>query len=359
MTRRRPVSDPGPEFVPANHPAGLDTALQWAVDAIQVGRWVAMRDLLAGTGSRWALRTSRSQVLAAAAAGSHVVRHWLDEEPESTDAQMMQARVSAELVLRAHRQGRSALEDLAAQARAAAMIAHRAYPEDPVPVICLLALASADPEQRIEAHRMPPPANEFLPTGPWRLLRAVAERDPFNREAHHRMMQVLLTSTSGGQGAALSFSQWAWSRIPARSTSALLVLPLHAHAEHYRAKRQNAHADAGVGHMHWRMDFVRSCTSRALRWWFEYSELVELSAVDLNHLAHALWADRQFEQAARVFQTIGPHATAAPWIHVANTAGDRYSGTQEFAKARSQCLRIAADRDTPRAGPQRYPPRHP
>lgn len=356
MSRRRVAADPVPAFTPAFHPAGLDTALQWAVDAIRVGHWLPMRDLMATTGTRWGLRTARSQVLASAAAGSHVVRQWLDEEPGSTDALLMQARVSTELVLRAYRQGHGGIDDLAAQARTAAMAAHQASLADPVPLICLLALASTDPGQFNQAHRMPPPANEFLPDGPWRLLGALVERDGFNREGHHRMLQVLLNSRSGGQAAALSFAQWVWSRIPADSASALLVLPLHAHAEHYRAKRQQGLPDAGVGAMHWRTDSVRSYADRALVRWFEFSDLVDLSAVDLNHLAHALWADRRYDQAARVFQTIGPHATPAPWIHVANTAGDRHSGTEEFGKARAQSLRITAGTAGPRAGPGVMPP---
>ncbi|WP_433892734.1 hypothetical protein [Streptomyces sp. CA-111067] len=353
MTRRRGAADPVAEFVPVFHPAGLDTALQWAVEAVRVGHWKPMRDLLAETGRHWGLRTSRSQVLGSAAAGTHVVRQWLEEEPGSVDALVMHARVNTELVLRAYRQGHGGIEDLAVQAREAALSANRTYPADPVPLVCLLALATTDPHQFIKAHQMPPPENEFLPTGPWRLLHALVERDAFNREGHHRMMQVLLRSRSGGHAAALDFAQWVWSRVPGESASALLVLPLHALAEHYRAKREQGLPDAGVGAMHWRTDTVRAYTDRALRCWFEYSGRVELSAVDLNHLAHALWAARKFGQAARVFQTIGPHATPAPWIHVANTAGDRYSATQEFARARGQCLSIAGGDAAPRAGPTR------
>jgi hypothetical protein len=352
VTRRR-AGDSAAEFVPVFHPAGLDTALQWAADAIKVGHWMPMRDLLATTDRHWGLRTSRSQVLGSAAAGTHVVRQWLNEEPGNTDALMMHARVSTELVLRAYRQGHNVIEDLAVQARTVAIAAHRAYPADPVPLVCMVALASTDPGQRVAEHRMEPPPWEFLPTGPWRLLDAVTERDPFNREAHHRMMQVLVRSRSGGQGAALTFAQWVWSRIPADSASALLVLPLHTHAEHYRAKRQHGTPDTGVGQMHWHKDYLRSCTNRALAWWFASTAPAELSAVDLNHLAHALWADRQYAPAAQVFQVIGPHATPSPWIHVADIAGDAYSGSREFSKARRQCLQIAGDPGPARAEPHR------
>lgn len=49
----------------APHPAGLDGELQAALDEVRIGRWVAMGDLLAKTGTLWELRTSRSLVLGA------------------------------------------------------------------------------------------------------------------------------------------------------------------------------------------------------------------------------------------------------------------------------------------------------
>ncbi|MEV0372680.1 hypothetical protein AB0I10_23090 [Streptomyces sp. NPDC050636] len=46
------------------------------------------RDLLARTGTHWALHTSRSQVLSAVAAGSNVVGAWLAEEPHCADGRI-------------------------------------------------------------------------------------------------------------------------------------------------------------------------------------------------------------------------------------------------------------------------------
>lgn len=194
-----------------------------------------------------------------------------------------------------------------------------------------------------------------MPPGPWRLLRGATDRDAFNREAHHRTLQVLANSRSGGQVAALSFAQWVHSRIPSGSASALLMLPLHAHAMHYRSKVDQGTPDAGFGQMHWRTDVVRTYADRALHGWFAHSVPVELSAVDLNHLAHALWADRRYHEAAAVFEVIGPHATTTPWIHVANIPGDRDSGVAEFVRARSRCLAIAGGTGKPRAGPGHRP----
>ncbi|MFJ6946775.1 hypothetical protein ACISU4_19345, partial [Streptomyces wuyuanensis] len=67
-------------FRPVYHPAGHDDALRAALQDLRTGRWVAMRDLLADTRDP-SLWTQRTQVLAAVAAGSDVVRAWRTEEP--------------------------------------------------------------------------------------------------------------------------------------------------------------------------------------------------------------------------------------------------------------------------------------
>lgn len=86
------------------HPAGLDEELRTVVEEVQAGRWMAMRDLLARSGPTSGLRTARTQVLAAVAAGSDVVETWCGEEPQSPDALVMRARVAVERALRASRQ---------------------------------------------------------------------------------------------------------------------------------------------------------------------------------------------------------------------------------------------------------------
>jgi hypothetical protein len=60
---------------------------------------MSMRALLADT-TEWWQWTQRTQVLAAAAAGTDVVRAWLAEEPESVPAAVMWARVAVERALR-------------------------------------------------------------------------------------------------------------------------------------------------------------------------------------------------------------------------------------------------------------------
>ncbi|WUH92649.1 hypothetical protein OG900_22755 [Streptomyces sp. NBC_00433] len=331
----------------APHPAGPDGELRAALEEVRIGRWVAMRDLLAKTRTRWELRTSRSQVLAAAAARSHVVREWLLDDPSGADALMMRARVGTERVLRAHRSGRDGTAELAVEARTAVWAAARAAPDDPVPWVCLLALAQVDPRQLEPEHRMPAP-EEMLPPGPWRLLAEVQRRDPYNREAHHRALQFLLNARSGGSAPALNFAHWVGGWVPLESASALLVLPLYAYAQHYRDKRERGRYDA-IGRAQWTREPLINDVQRALVGWFERSVPAERSVLDLNHLAHALWAGRRYAEAAEVFDAIGRYATAQPWSLVAAEPGDPQSGVEEFLKARRQCLAVAGPA---RAGPR-------
>ena len=70
---------------PTHDPAGHDAALLAALQDLRTALWMAMRGLLTDTvqSRQW---TQRTQVLAAAAAGTDVVRAWLAEEPEGVPA---------------------------------------------------------------------------------------------------------------------------------------------------------------------------------------------------------------------------------------------------------------------------------
>jgi hypothetical protein len=220
-------------------------------------------------------------------------------------------------------------------------------PGDPVPWVCRLALAQVDPQQRVREHRVAPP-DRMLPPGPWGLLREVWRRDLYNREGHHRMLQTLLAVPVGGPAAGLNFTHWVKSWVPWQSGSALLVLPLYAYAQHYRDKRERGRYDA-IGRAQWTREPLIDAVQRALQGWFELSDPVERSVLDLNYLAHALWAGRRYEDAARVFHAINRSATSQPWSLVAAESGDPRSGAEEFDKARRQCLAVAGP---PRAGPR-------
>jgi hypothetical protein len=331
------------DWRPAYHPAGHDTALRASLEEVQAGRWMAMRDLLAHTGADWALRTARSQVLGAAAARSNVVALWRAEEPGNVNALVMHARVLVEQALQAHRAEAlvgASLAELERHAREACWVAGNAVPADPVPWVCLLALAQLDVRAVRPEHRLTPPG-PMLPVGPWGLLRGAHERDPGNREAYHRMLQVLHARQGKTGGDAAHFVNWTVSW--ARSGSPLLVLPLYAQTEQYRIQGDRGRVSRGLLRQ-WASGRLGD-VERALHGWCEVSAPARRSLLDLSHVAHGLWAAARFAEAWPVFEALGPYATRVPWDCTADAPG---GGERDLLWARAQC-RAAAERGRPRS----------
>ncbi|MEY9846141.1 hypothetical protein ABH940_003226 [Streptacidiphilus sp. BW17] len=320
---------------PVYHPAGRDDALRAALEDLQAGRWMATRELLSETGTNWGLRSARSQILAAAAVRSDVLGAWLMEEPESANAVVMQARVAVERALRAHRHGRAQTGSLEQRAREWCWRAAQLAPQDPVPWVCLLALAQVDEQQARPEHYAASP-ERLLPPGPWGLLGEAHRLDPCNREAFHRMLRFWLSRPGGSVGASIDFVRWVVSWAPVGS--ALLVLPLHAYAEHFRRQRERVPADPLLRRL-WTRDHIARDAERALHLWFDETTSQPRLALDLNHLAHALSAAHRPQDAARVFDAIGPYATRLPWAHMAD---DPALAEREFAWARSQAWAAVA-----------------
>ncbi|MEU5719316.1 hypothetical protein AB0G71_26830 [Streptomyces sp. NPDC020403] len=329
------------DFRPVYHPAGHDHALRAALQDLRTGRWLSMRDLLESTPD-WAQWTQRTQVLATAAAGSDAVRAWLAEEPRSVAATVMHARVVVERAVRAHRENHARAQELWQQAWEGCRSAAHASPADPVPWVCLLALSQLDERQRLEEHRVPPPGPMLFP-GPWGLLAEAHRRDPFNREAYHRMLQfVYARAASGTLSEAVNFVQWAASSAP--EGSPLHVLPLYVRVERYR--RERGHEKALD--LHWVTEDGERDAQRALRAWFDGTDPATQSLLDLNQLAHALWGSLRFAEAAPVFRALGPYYTSVPWVYRTRAASDPAGAEEVFLRARSRCL--AAERD-PGRGP--------
>ncbi|RZB14631.1 hypothetical protein StrepF001_37250 [Streptomyces sp. F001] len=321
---------------PAYDPAGPDSALRTALQEVRTGRWMSMRTLLAATAT-WGQWTQRTQILAAAAAGTDVVRAWLAEEPDSVPAAVMQARVGVERALRAARDDHRRTQELWHEAWLASDTASRAAPHDPVPWVCLLALARLDREQRWDEHRVAPP-EPMLPPGPWGLLAQAHKRDPYNREAHHRMVQFLYArSASGRLAEAVGFAHWAADGAP--PGSALHVLPLYVRVERYR---RAGGRDAALD-LHWVAEDATREARRAFQGWFELTTAAERSPLDLNHLAHALWGALQFPEAARVFDAIGPYYAPLPWACRTSDPADHAQAVDVFLQARARS-RSAAQR---------------
>ncbi|MFD6995057.1 hypothetical protein ACFWA5_01985 [Streptomyces mirabilis] len=327
------------------HPAGHDDDLGVALVELQAGRWRAARELLLGTGTHWALRTSRTQLLAVAAARSDVVGVWLEEEPGSYDAQLMSARVAVERALRAHRQQHPHTFEFETRARREALLAARRAPHDPVPWVCLVALAQIDTRQLRQEHRMRP-GEPMLPSGPWGLLYEVNQRDPYNREAYHRVLQFML-ALEGPRGASLAsvfdFGRSVASQRPVGSP--LLLLPAYAQIE----QRRQSRADP-LWRRQWAQESTLDYTLTAFHDWFHKAPAGQLSVADLNLLAYALWAGHQYLEAAEVFKAMGPYAAREPWASAHDGAAGPDPGEALLLRSRAESLSYARTH-RPRAGP--------
>lgn len=329
------------EWRPVFHPAGMDNELRVTLEEVAAGRWMAMRALLARTDTAhgWGLWTHRSQVLAAAAAGSDVVETWQAEEPEPRAA-VMRARVAVERALRAHRSRHPTTEALWRAAIAACGTATREASGSPVPWICFLALAALDEHQQAGEHHARA-ADPLLPRGPWGLLRRAHELDPYNREAYHRMLNYWLGRP---EAAAVShadgYARWVLGgtrRAPAAAH--LLMLPVYVRVERWLRLPREA-LD-----MHWLNSYAIQEALTAFHEWFGGPRpgpgSAERSVQDLSHLAHALWAGQQYREAGEVFLAMGRHATPRPWQHRMTHQGGTQRLGDYIARCRAQCLGVA------------------
>ncbi|RSO09715.1 hypothetical protein DMH18_16405 [Streptomyces sp. WAC 06783] len=324
----------------ASHPAGRDPDLYRAVQDIRAGYWMQMRQVLARTGY-WAQWTSRTQVLGVAAAETNTVELWLEEEPDSIAAQVMYARVATERVLRAHRKQTATspeqaqrLEKLADGAWQASGRAAALNPRDPVPWNCFIALTETDAIGRHPQHRVPPPQPEYLlPPGPWGLLREAHRRDPFNREAWHRMSQALQSrpGPAGRRAVATDFARWTVSLAPADSP--LLLLPIYARVQEHRERRDSGE---GVVNLLWNREDITRAITRAFTGWFGNCDPAASSPLDLNHLAYALVRGGFPHWAAMVFEAIGVFATRDPWQYHAQHP---HQWRETFETDRDACLK--------------------
>ncbi|PKV82689.1 hypothetical protein [Streptomyces sp. TLI_146] len=355
MARRSRIGEES--LVPVYHPAGFDVPLRTALQEMEAARWAAIRDLLDATGSDWGLRTSRSQVLAAAAArASHdIVGAWLDEEPDCTDAHVMRARVLVQRALDAHHRGQPRARALVEAARTSCYQAHVYAPADPVPLVAWLALGVTDVRflyrefwlPRTDPMQPPETSDPMLPPGPWGLWSAIWERHPYNREAAH---QLLRCASRPGTGAPpMVLARWVTSWADPGMGAALLMLPLYAAVETFRQYGESSPllrrqwADYPV-----RRDVLKAADGADLR------ADPHVSVSDLNYLAHALFSAGEYTRAADVFEVLGCHFTRAPWAYNTLDPSQDALAAHEFLRVRSICLspaRTVRARDTAPPGP--------
>ncbi|MEU3340420.1 hypothetical protein [Streptomyces sp. NPDC006668] len=327
-------------------PVGADTDLRAALEDLKMGRYLSARDLLARTGPNWALRTIRSQLLAAGAGEPGVFKTWRDEEPNNQDAAMMWGRVLTNVALAAYRGN----QDHAVVARAAGLARQALYqarvllPECPVPWVDLLRLTQLpfaphhfDPHAHTRGRpwdALKDPAMHHR--GPWPLLTEINQRHAGNREGHHRMREWFL-SRSREPGAAMNYSCW----LVAMGTlnPQLLVMPLYALMDLYRQR----HGDGRGGALQfWQTAQVRHYACKAYDDWFADIPPVEypwLPLPDLSYLAHALVACGENERAAYVFRAMGPYVTPQPWQDINASLGRSADWRDEFLRIRASVLR--------------------
>ncbi|MFF4520456.1 hypothetical protein [Streptomyces bluensis] len=326
-------------------PAGHDDDLRVAVEELEAGRWRTAGKLLQETGTHWALRTSRTQLLAVRAARSDVVKVWLDEEPGNYNAYLMSARVAVQRALRAHRKQHPKSWEFETRARDEVLWAAGHAPQDPVPWVCLLALAQIDTRQLRPEHLMAPD-EPMLPSGPWGLLYEVNQRDPYNREAYHRVLQFLLALVDAGAvslAAVVDFGRAVASQRPAGSP--LLLLPAYALVEQRRRSRVDP-----LWRRRWAQESMLDYTLKAFHDWFRKTPPGLCSVADLHCLAYALWAAHRHMEAAEVFVAMGSYAASEPWASVHDGAAGPDPGEVLLLRARAESFAYARSHG-PRAGP--------
>ncbi|MFE4514697.1 hypothetical protein ACFRMQ_10975 [Kitasatospora sp. NPDC056783] len=244
------------------------------------------------------------------AARSTVLAGWGGEEPGGPELAILRTRVAVEHSLTAAEASSPEAGRLERAARESCWAAADAVPSDPVPWVCLLALAMLDRARHRPEHQLRS-SDPMLPPGPWGLLDEARRRDPGNREAHHRMLRYWHQVY---RPAAADFVNVVMPRVSAGSP--LAALPLYLSVEQYRNEpRRNA-----VVLRQWLREPHFSRALRAYESW-SVSAPGSWPVADLSYLAHALWASAQMDAAAEVFAALGQFASRAPWSLVADSPG--------------------------------------
>jgi hypothetical protein len=304
-------------------PAGLDRRLATTTQEFRVGRYALAGELLADRQAGEDVRDYRYLILAQIAASNGVDTAWLAEEPDSPEAALLRLRANVIRALQAHRARHPKADGLIDLARTQCLETAERFPKDPLPWIALLHLAPAAPQN------IPGPP-ELQVAGPWQTMGELWKRDPWNREAHHRLLAAVGPKSGGSVSSVSGVAHWISSQAP--SGSALLVLQLVAFIEAFRQQlERNDLNRVLLTYRNWSTAYAEQETERCYTQWFLPSGGNGLLLPDLHHLAHALWAGSQWRPAARVFDLIGPYAMTTPWSLHGNPE-------QVLAMARERCM---------------------
>ncbi|MEY9935578.1 hypothetical protein ABH926_010260 [Catenulispora sp. GP43] len=304
-------------------PAGRDQRLATTTQEFRVGRYTLAGELLADRQAGEDVRDYRYLVLAQIAASNGVDTAWLTEEPDSPEAALLRLRTNVIRALKAHRAQHPRAYGLIDLTRNQCLEAAERFPDDPLPWIALLHLAPAAPDN------VPGPP-ELLIDGPWQTMGQLWRRDPWNREAHHRLLAAVGPKSGGSVSSVSAVAHWIASQAP--SGSALLVLQLVAFIEAFRQQvERNDLNKVLLTYRNWSTAYAEQETERCYTHWFLPTGGSGALLPDLHHLAHALWAGSQWRPAAQVFDAIGPYALTMPWSLHGNPE-------QALVMARERCL---------------------
>jgi hypothetical protein len=302
-------------------PSGRDRRLATTCQELRTGRFTLAEELLSDRRASEDTRDYRYLILAQIAASNGVDTAWLAEHPGSPEATLLRVRASVIRALQAHREQHPKTADLVELARAQCHEAAERFPEDPLPWVSLLHLAPASPEN------IPGPP-ELAIDGPWRLMGQLWRRDPWNREAHHRLLAAVGPKSGGSVAAVSGVAHWIVSQSP--PGSALFVLQLVAFTEAFRQQTERSDlSKVLLSYRNWSTAYAEQEMERCYTQWFVPNNGSGALLPDLHYLAHALWAGSQWQPAGKVFEAIGPYALTTPWslhgdaVHVLTGARDR------------------------------------
>lgn len=302
-------------------PSGRDRRLATTCQELRTGRFTLAEELLSDRRASEDTRDYRYLILAQIAASNGVDTAWLAEHPNSPEATLLRVRASVIRALQAHREQHPKTSDLVDLARAQCLEAAERFPEDPLPWVALLHLAPASPEN------IPGPP-ELAIDGPWRLMGQLWRRDPWNREAHHRLLAAVGPKSGGSVASVSGVAHWIVSQSP--PGSALFVLQLVAFTEAFRQQTERSDlSKVLLSYRNWSTAYAEQEMERCYTQWFVPNNGAGALLPDLHYLAHALWAGSQWQPAGKVFEAIGPYALTTPWslhgdaVHVLTGARDR------------------------------------
>lgn len=185
-------------------PAGRDLELARAIsDLTTGGYWGSAREVLAVTRTDFDRRAHCSNVLSAVLVLrnlSAAVETWIRDEPDNPDARLLHARVAVREAINDAKHGGAREVQLLANATKLCRTAAEYHPADPTPWVALLALGEVGPSVPELLEPAAPAPDGLQAHGPWGLLAQITERDPYNREAFHRLIPCIRALSAPGVG---------------------------------------------------------------------------------------------------------------------------------------------------------------